>query len=71
MLRASSPVVGECLYKAALAHEKAELADHKDTREFWVEMERKWLWLAESYASDQPYIGHGASGKPRRGEGTK
>lgn len=39
----------EYFYRAAQSRRKAELAADPDMRHFWLEMERKWLGLAQSY----------------------
>jgi hypothetical protein len=50
MLASTSPKVAECLDKAAQARHTALSAERPEEREFWREMESKWVRLAESYA---------------------
>jgi hypothetical protein len=49
MLACTSPKVAECLEKAAKARDKASSANRSEDREFWHDMELKWVRLAESY----------------------
>jgi len=50
MLAVTSQKVAECLAKAAKARHTALCAARREDREFWHEMESKWIQLAESYA---------------------
>jgi hypothetical protein len=49
MLACTSSKVAECLDKADKARRKASSASQPDDREFWHEMELKWVRLADSY----------------------
>jgi len=63
MLASISPKVAECLDKAAKARRTALSAERTEDREFWREMESKWVRLAESYA--QLYRAHDFLGPER------
>ena len=46
---AASRKVAECQQKAAEAHQKVLAARGGQDRDFWQEMELKWIRLAQSY----------------------
>jgi len=46
---ATSRKVAECQEKAAEAHQKVLAAKAAQDRDFWHEMELKWMRLAQSY----------------------
>jgi len=53
MLTPTSPKVAACLEKAAEARRRARSAARLEDREFWQQMEPKWIRLAESYVQTE------------------
>ena len=49
MLQITLPDVRAALAKAVTARRKAASAPTADMRDFWLQMEGKWLRLAQSY----------------------
>jgi hypothetical protein len=49
MLQALSPMVAVALARAQEARERATAAGPGQDRQFWLEMERRWMMLAQSY----------------------
>jgi hypothetical protein len=49
MLLSLSPMVAVALERAQEAREWAAAATDQDDRQFWREMERRWMVLAQSY----------------------
>jgi predicted Ser/Thr protein kinase len=49
MLQLHPPKTRYAFEKAAQANAKARAATDADARRFWLEIEAKWLHLAESY----------------------
>ena len=61
MLQGVLPKVRECLEKASDCRRKAQGHADPELREFWGEMEERWLRLARSYdhvASTEAFLSH-------------
>jgi len=49
MLRTVSPIIEVCLTRAQEARESAAAAADAEDRDFWREMERRWMHLAHTH----------------------
>ena len=49
MLRTISPMIAVCLTRAQEARESAAAAADAEDRDFWREMERRWMQLAHTH----------------------
>jgi hypothetical protein len=49
MLQRTAKLVADCYQRAAESAQRARNAQNASDREFYLDMERRWMFLADSY----------------------